>query len=178
MSPRAAAYGPIMAFLLFFLVTCTHKIPPDAMALSPDSLKDRQLQTRIFETDDEKMLLTASAAVLQDSGYTIEESDISCGVIVSSRERDVTNPGQVVGSIMLGICLGAPVPWDKRQRVEASLATKPIDSQRIAVRITFQHVVWNNNNQVSKREQINDPQIYQEFFAKLSKSIFLTAHEI
>jgi hypothetical protein len=178
MSPRAAASGPIVVLLLFSLVACTHKIPRDAMALSPESLKDRQLQTRIFETDDEKMLLTASAAVLQDSGYTIEESEVSCGVIVSSRERDVTNPGQVVGSIMLGICLGAPVPWDKRQRVEASLATNPIDGQRIAVRITFQHVVWNNNNQVSKREQINDPQIYQEFFAKLSKSIFLTAHEI
>jgi hypothetical protein len=178
MSPRAAASAPIMVLLLFSLVACTHKIPRDAMALSPESLKDRQLQTRIFETDDEKKLLTASAAVLQDSGYTIEESEVSCGVIVSSRERDVTNPGQVVGSIMLGICLGAPVPWDKRQRVEASLATNPIDGQRIAVRITFQHVVWNNNNQVSKREQINDPQIYQEFFAKLSKSIFLTAHEI
>jgi hypothetical protein len=178
MSPKAAVCDPIMALLLLSLVACTHRIPPDAMALSPDSLKDRQLQTRIFETDDEKMLLTASAAVLQDSGYTIDESEISCGVIVSSRERDVTNPGQVVGSIMLGICLGAPVPWDKRQRVEASLATNPIDGQRIAVRITFQHVVWNNNNQVSKREQINDPHIYQEFFAKLSKSIFLTAHEI
>jgi hypothetical protein len=178
MSLKAAATGLIMASLIFSLVACAHKIPRDAMALSPDSLRDRQLQTRIFETNDEKMLLTASAAVLQDSGYTIEESEISCGVIVSSRDRDVTNPGQVAGSIVLGVCLGAPVPWDKRQRVEASLATKPIDDQRIAVRVTFQHVVWNNHNQVSKCEQINDPQIYQEFFAKLSKSIFLTAHEI
>jgi len=171
MSPKATATGLMMASLIFSLVACVHKIPRDAMALSPDSLRDRQLQTRIFETNDEKMLLTASAAVLQDSGYTI-------GVIVSSRDRDVTNPGQVAGSIVLGVCLGAPVPWDKRQRVEASLATKPIDDQRIAVRVTFQHVVWNNHNQVSKCEQINDPQIYQEFFAKLSKSIFLTAHEI
>ena len=178
MSPKAAQIGLVMALMIFSLAACTHNIPRDAMALSPDSLRDRQLQTRIFETADEKMLLTASAAVLQDSGYTIEESEISCGVIVSSRDRDVTNPGQVAGSIVLGVCLGAPVPWDKRQRVEASLATKPIDDQRIAVRVTFQHVVWNNNNQVSKCEQINDPQIYQEFFAKLSKSIFLTAHEI
>ena len=178
MSPKAAATGVIVIFLSFSLIACRHRIPKDALALSPESLRDRQLQTRIFETNDEKMLLTASAAVLQDLGYTIEESEISCGVIVISRDRDVTNPGQVVGSIVLGVCLGAPVPWDKRQRVEASLVTKPIDGQRIAVRVTFQHVVWNNQNQVSKCEQINDPQIYQEFFAKLSKSIFLTAHEI
>ena len=178
MSPRAVRVSLIAAFLSFLLVACQHRMPKDALALSPESLRDRQLQTRIFETNDEKMLLTASAAVLQDLGYTIEESEISCGVIVISRERDVTEPGQVVGAIVLGVCLGAPVPWDRRQRVEASLVTKPIDDQRIAVRVTFQHVVWNNQNQVSKCEQINDPQIYEEFFAKLSKSIFLTAHEI
>jgi hypothetical protein len=178
MSRQAVAISTIITLLSLALAACHYKIPKNALALSPESLKDRQLQTRIFETDDEKMLLTASAAVLQDSGYTIEESEVSCGVIVSARDRDVTETGQVVGSIVLGVCLGAPVPWDVKQRVEASLVTKPIDDKRIAVRITFQHVIWNNHNQVSKREQINDPEIYEEFFAKLSKSLFLTAHEI
>ena len=35
-------------------------------------------------------LLIASAAVLQDTGYTIEESEVPLGVIVASRDRDVT----------------------------------------------------------------------------------------
>jgi len=178
MSTKAAAVSIIMVFLGFSLVACQPKIPKDALALSPTSLQDRQLQTRIFETNDEKMLLTASAAVLQDSGYTIEESEVSCGVIVSTRDRDVTETGEVVGSIALGVCCGVPLPYDTRQKVEASLVTKPIDGRRIAVRITFQHIVWNDRNQISKREQINDPEIYEEFFAKLSKSVFLTAHEI
>jgi len=178
MSTKAAAFCSIVVFLSFSLVACQQKIPKDALALSPTSLKDRQLQTRIFETNNEMMLLIASAAVLQDSGYTIEESEVSCGVIVSSRDRDVTETGEVVGSIVVGVCLGAPVPYDTKQRVVASLVTKPIDDKRIAVRITFQHIVWNNQNQISKREQINDPEIYQEFFAKLSKSVFLNAHEI
>ena len=178
MSTKAAAVSITLVFLSFSLLACQPRIPKDALALSPTSLEDRQLQTRIFETDDEKTLLTASAAVLQDLGYTIEESEVSCGVIVCTRDRDVTETGEVVGSIALGICLGAPVPWDAKQHVEASLVTKPVDDKRISVRITFQHVVWNNQNQVSKREQINDPKIYQEFFAKLSKSVFLTAHEV
>jgi len=178
MSSKDSAISIIVFFLGFSLVACQQKVPKDALALSPTSLKDRQLQTRIFETNDERMLLTASAALLQDSGYTIEESEVSCGVIVSTRDRDVTETGEVVGSIALGICLGAPVPYDTRQKVEASLVTKPIDGKRIAVRITFQHIVWNDQGGISKREQINDPEIYEEFFAKLSKSIFLTAHEI
>ena len=178
MSTKTAAFSIIVIFLSFSLVACQQKIPKDALALSPTSLKDRQLQTRIFETNNEMMLLTASAGVLQDSGYTIEESEVSCGLIVSSRDRDVTETGEVVGSIVVGVCLGAPVPYDTRQRVVASLVTKPIDDKRIAVRVTFQHVVWDNMNNISKREQINDPEIYQEFFAKLSESVFLTAQEI
>lgn len=178
MSSKDSAISIIMVFLTVSLIACQQKIPKDALALSPESLKDRQLQTRIFETDDEKTLLTASAAVLQDLGYTIEESEVSCGVIVCARDRDVTETGEVAGSIVVGVCLGVYVPWDVKQHVEASLVTKPIDDTRISVRITFQHVIWNNQNQVSKREQINDSEIYQEFFAKLSKSVFLTAHEI
>jgi len=72
MSTKAAAVSITMVFLSLSLLACQPRIPRDALALSPESLRDRQLQTRIFETDDEKMLLTASAAVLQDSGYTIE----------------------------------------------------------------------------------------------------------
>jgi len=178
MSTKAAAVSITLVFLSFSLLACQPRIPKDALALSPTSLEDRQLQTRIFETDDEKTLLTASAAVLQDLGYTIEESEVSCGVIVCTRDRDVTETGEVVGSIALAVCLGVPVPWDAKQHVEASLVTKPVDDKRVSVRITFQHVVWNNQNQISKREQINDPEIYQEFFARLSKSVFLTAHEV
>jgi response regulator RpfG family c-di-GMP phosphodiesterase len=136
------------------------------------------MQTRIYETDDEKTLITAAAQLLQDLGYTIEESEVKCGVIVCSRDRDVTDAGQVIGSIFLAVLTGVATPVDRNQKVLASCVTKPIDEKRIAVRITFQHMVWNTNNQMTKCEQINDPKIYQEFFSKLSKSVFLTAHEI
>lgn len=172
MSPKFVAICIIVSFLGFSLVACQHRIPKDALALSPESLKDRQLQTRIFETNDEKKLLTASAALLQDLGYTIEESEVPCGVIVSSRDRDVTEVGGVVCFFFLG------APYDQKQKIFASLVTRPIDDKRIAVRITFQHMVWNNQGMLVKNERINDPEIYQQFFSKLSTSVFLVAHEI
>ena len=154
------------------LWSCVNRIPKNALALSPESLKDRQVQTRIFDTNDEEMLVAASAAVLQDSGYTIEESEVPLGVIVASRDRDVTEPGAVVCAFFFG------VPYAQRQKVFASLVTKPLEENKIAVRITLQHIVWNDRNIPVKYGQIDDPDIYQEFFAKLSKSIFLVAHEI
>ena len=124
------------------------------------------------------MLLTASAAVLQDSGYTIEESEVSLGVITATRERDVSESLEKAG-YWCGTCLCLnPVGYSKRQKVFASLVTKPLYDERIAVRITFQHMVWTNEGVLKKNEQLNDPIIYQEFFSKLSKSVFLVAHEI
>ncbi len=168
----------ILSFLIFNLVACQTGVPKEALMLSPESLADRQLQTRVFETNDEMKLLTASAALLQDLGFTIDQSEVGCGVIVSSRDRNVTDPGEVIMSMTLAVLLGVYHPYATTQKVLASLVTKPLDGKRIAVRITFQHMVWNVDNKLIKNESINEPEIYQEFFSKLSKSVFLVAHEI
>jgi hypothetical protein len=174
----------ILISLVSFLSSCQQKnIFKEALTFSPDYFKDRQLQTRVFESIDEKNLLTASAAVLQDLGYTIDETDVRSGVIVCSRDRDVTVTAEVVLSValeILSILVGNPtsVPYDKTQKVLASLVTTPVNNQKTAVRITFQYMVWDSDGNIRRREQLNEPEIYQEFFSKLSKSIFLVAHEI
>lgn len=166
-----------------FLVACQNNIFKEALTLSSASLKDRQLQTRIFEDIDEEKLLTACAAVLQDLGYTIDETEVKAGVIMCSRDRDVTVTAEVVLAVtleILSILVGSPtsVPYDKTQKVLASLVTTPLGKQRAAVRIIFHHIVWNSDGKITKNEQINDPPIYQKFFSRLSKSVFLVAHEI
>ena len=102
----------ILISLVSFLSACQQKnIFKEALTFSPDYFKDRQLQTRVFESIDEKNLLTASAAVLQDLGYTIDETDVRSGVIVCSRDRDVTVTAEVVLSValeILSILVGNP----------------------------------------------------------------------
>jgi len=41
------------------------------------------------------------------------------------------------------------------------------------VRLTMQRIVWARNGELLEQESINDAQIYQAFFDKLSKSVFL-----
>jgi hypothetical protein len=162
------------------LAACTQTIPPEALQLSEGALKDRQLQTRRFESRDEARLLKAGAQVLQDLGFQIDESESKLGVIVGSKNRDAVETGQVIGAIFLAILVGAAAArYDKEQKIRASLVTRPVEGgKNTAVRITFQRLIWDNHKTLSKIEGVNEPKVYQEFFDRLAQSVFLNAQEI
>lgn len=179
---RAPAIA-VAAIAILFVSGCA-TIPKDALVLSPESMQLRQLQTRRIDGISEKALLTAAAGVVQDLGFNIDESETKLGVIVASKDRSAFNAAQMTGAVVAAL-FGVYTPVDKTQKIRASIVTRPAlasdgvpmpDSQLI--RITIQRVVWNTANQVSRIEAIEEPLIYQEFFEKLSKSIFLEVQQI
>jgi hypothetical protein len=46
------------------------------------------------------------------------------------------------------------------------------------VRVTFQRIVWDDRGKISKVEKLGDPVLYQTFFDKLGKAVFLEAEKI
>jgi hypothetical protein len=170
----------LLLLSLVLLVACHPHIPEGALMLDSESVKQRQLQTRVFQTDDEAKVLVACSALLQDLGFNIDESESELGVIVGSKDRSAVSAGQVIGSIFVALLTGAVMPVDKNQKMRACIVTKPIgeETKTTAVRVTFQRIVWDTQGKITKRECLTDPKIYQEFFEKLSKSLFLEAHEI
>lgn len=172
----------LVALILICSLTisaCTPTIPKDALQLDPKSLEQRQRQTRMFQTTDEGKILAASAAVLQDLGFNLDESETKLGLVVGSKDRDATETGQVVGAIFIALLVGANAAvWETHQKIRLSIVTRPAEGDRVAVRVTFQRIVWNNKNAVSRVEGLDDPQLYTEFYEKLGKSVFLTAQEL
>ncbi len=57
------------------------------LELSSTYNKDKALQSRFFETPNQRELISASAAVLQDLGFQVEESDSHVGVLRAVKER-------------------------------------------------------------------------------------------
>jgi hypothetical protein len=184
---------PIVAGLL--LSGCIQMATPESLfELTPDSAKHKALQTRLFETSNEKELLSASAAVLQDLGFQIEESDVDAGVLRAAKERSARSVGQEIlqGFIFLIGLFGQQtiiIPVDLHQQIGATLVTRRAehDASRFTVRILFHRKVWkgdgqSGNSYIMPGEQhmdiIYDENIYQQFFAKLSKGLFLEAHQI
>ncbi|MBE2191333.1 MAG: hypothetical protein IAE63_04050 [Alphaproteobacteria bacterium] len=168
----------VLTMMCLFIASCTETIPKSALQLSGDSLQLRQLQTRSFSSSNENKILLAGAGVLQDLGFNIDESETRLGVIVGSKDRDATEAGQIAGAVFMAVMFGANMPVDKNQKIRASLITRPSGKGKTNLRITLQRVVWNTQGQISRTESISDPEVYRDFFSKLSKSIFLEANEI
>lgn len=79
----------IVFLIPFLLMSCApRKVQPDPVTLSESPLADRQMQTRRFTTSDKITMLQACAGVLKDLGFTIDEHEVSLGVLVASKTRD------------------------------------------------------------------------------------------
>ena len=166
-----------IASITLFASGCQTNTAARALTLDASSLEIRSRQARSFDTTDEENILSASAAVLQDLGFTLSDSETSVGLIRGEKDRDATDTGQVVGALILAALGGGSTPIDKQQKIIACVVTKPVGS-RISVRVTFQRLVWNTENQLSRAESIIDDQIYSGFFQRLSKSVFLEGEPI
>lgn len=234
--------------LCLLMTGCAAKVPQDALLLPPESMANRQLQTRLYETGNEGAVLVAATAVLQDLGFNLDESSQELGVIVASKTRDATDQGQVFLLALVGALGNNPNAVnsaDATQIVKVSLVVRPLDQEgdapdtdlspekikevqnrvyvaihdgllesfpkdmcekiaramaedtaetltdeldtllsikdipgQTAVRVTFQRVIFNQLGQINSQTQINETDVYQEFFEKLSKSLFLEANQI
>jgi hypothetical protein len=158
-------------------------VQPEDLRLTPETTAKRQSQMRIFDTDNEAEVLVAIVAVLQDIGFLIDESEIQLGLIAGSKERSAIQPGEVAASYTLAIVAtlltGEAVDpvYAERQTMRVSVVTTPVEEKKgTAVRVNFQRLVFTNKGTISRKEVLGSDEIYQEFFARLSKSLFLGAH--
>jgi len=146
--------------------------------LDENYLARRQMETMRFETDNEETILSASAGVLQDLGYTLDETETKLGLITAYKNREASTTGARAAIILLAAFSDSQPVYDTEQKIFTTLvSTKSKESKGYNVRISFARTIWNNMHE-SRTEKIEDPKIYREFFDKLSQSLFLTAHSI
>ncbi len=182
---------------LGLLAACVPQTKPDEFfQLTPESQVHKAAQTRYFETADDIELLSASAAVLQDLGFQVSESVHELGYLRATKERSARERRQsLTRFFVLLFSMGKYLmPVDLHQKIEASMVARPVneDATRHELRIQFYRIVWKGDGAISSgqgqseyippgeqmMEMIRDPLIYQQFFSKLSKAVFLEAHTI
>ncbi len=138
------------------LGACKTPRPEDALRLDRESLAQRQLETRRFETDDELMLLRTCLMILQDEGFQMDEMEADLGVLAASTSRVAWYGGR------------------GHRTTHVSLVTHPVAESggAVAVRVTFYQQVGRG------LARLNQPEVFQVFFERLSKAAFLEAQAL
>ncbi len=179
----------VFVLLLLFVGGCTTtpKIPEDALRLHESSLEIRQIQSRNFEVPSETEILTASVAVLQDMEYNIDRIETPLGVLTASKIADADSASEKAELIIRDlVCVwggsvncNAMSTASDEQNIMLTLVILPSLARKdeFVARITLDRVVFDKQGRVKLQEAINDPEVYQQIFENLSKSIFLQINE-
>lgn len=168
-----------------FLTAC-EAIPKSAFRLPETALATRQIQSRDYESMTDEQILSASMGVLQDMGYTLDEVEKPLGVLSASKRADASNQleefgmfaadaVQCVFTLMLGCTGNHYGDIDDVQDIRLTLVSRPqLDNEEdVTVRVTIQRIILDKRGRLSERETVTDEAVYTDFFAKLSKAVFL-----
>jgi len=139
---------------LLFLGCAQPTQPAELFQLTPESNANRAMQTRFFDTENDRELLSASAAALQDLGFQVEESVREVGFLRAAKERSAREYGQYRNRFFIWLLsLGhVVIPIDLHQKIAASLVTRPLNEARSRqeVRIIFYRAVWKGDGQADR----------------------------
>ena len=165
---RAYRIYSFFLFVIFFLNLGILGCASEAN-IQKSQLQIRAYQTKIFDTKDTKLVMKAVVDTLQDEGFIIKNADTDLGIIVATKELDIESKAEAIISVLFA---GDLARWEKVQQIEASINVSPY-GEGSKVRAVFLVKTLDNRGDLLKVEQIEDEKYYQQFFTKVSKSLFL-----
>ncbi|MCH9633059.1 MAG: hypothetical protein S4CHLAM6_14100 [Chlamydiae bacterium] len=132
-------------------------------------LEVRQMQTHVFDVSDFKLVMKAMLNVLQDEGFVVRNVHLDLGFLTSTKEVDVEDKSSRLWTAVFGT---PDTRWQKTQVIDAT-ANITEHGKQTKVRVNFQIKQLDNFGNVITVSQIQEAVYYQDFFSKVSKSIFI-----
>lgn len=137
-------------------------------------LEIRQFQTKNFDADSVQVVMKSMLNVLQDEGYVVKNVALDLGFLSANKDEDVERGSRRFWSQLAN---GGEARWTKNERIEATINVTQFGPQ-IRVRTNFQKKIFDNTGAMVSVKQMVDENFYQDFFSKVSKSIFIQEHEL
>lgn len=157
---------------------CASGSGPRAM-LPTSPLEVRAAQSRVFDTSDERLVLKAALNALQDSGFTIRQTDAALGLVtgVAEWKSRRQNTGLrvfkwVAAPFTYGTSLLIPTGRNEFSSVEANVnVTREGESTRARVSLVAR--VTDADGKVRRVEALTDPLAYQSLLGRLDRAVYL-----
>ncbi len=154
----------ILSLGALLLTGCSHFIA----APKKTQLEIRQMQTHVYDVKNFKLVMKSMLNVLQDEGFVVKNIQLDVGFLTATKEMDIESPGVR----FWGGSFTNPDRWVKMSVLDVTANVSEFGS-RTKVRVNFQIKKVDNYGAVVEVFQVQDVQFYQDFFLKVSKSIYL-----
>ena len=128
-------------FLALTIFACAGK-QKKILLTEQSQVKLRNMQSRVFDTTNQNLMLRTVIATLQDLGFVIDDADEILGTVSATKLK-----GYVL---------------------RMTVSVRPRGDKQMIVRSNAQYNL----------QTVEEPEPYQQFFAALSKALFLEAQQI
>lgn len=170
----------ISSFIIFCCTGCLPQIPEEPPMTQ---LQVREMESREFETNDMKAVMKSMMNVLQDEGFVLKNVVLDLGLINAKKNIDIDDSWEEFqyrhntfhdhydpwGNNHFK---ESKPRWKKQEILEASANISEFGN-KVRVRISFQQKSIDNHGNPMKVKTITKPKMYQDFFEKVSKGIFI-----
>lgn len=160
--------------LLTGMVLITSGCMPARQVVPRSALQVREIQTRNFATADTRLVMKAVLNALQDDGFITRNAVSDLGLITATKEEDTE---QRHAAIFGTIFHGRDAVWPKSTVIEATINVSEF-GRDTRVRVSFHQKVLDNRGATMSVIEVDDPLMYQDFFVKVDKSVFLQGAKI
>jgi len=139
-------------------------MPESEAFFEPVSLKQRQTQTRFYEAVGDIRVLQACIALLLDNGFQINQVENRLGWVHAYKVAHSNPLNSGAFSHLMGVFYATVVT--------RTASNRPGVTQ---VRVTFHGADYADVSAQGDFHLIDNPVVYQDFFNRLSKALFLKA---
>lgn len=159
-------------FAMLTFTACTKHVPEVPMT----QLQKREIQTREFDTNDTKLVMKAMMHVLQDDGFVIKNAVLDLGLLSAEINVNIENKTQMFLAALAN-SNGGQARWNKQEMIEASANVSEFGG-KTRIRMNFQRKTIDNMGCPVDVQTILDSHVYQTFFNKVDKSLFIQNENI
>lgn len=144
----------------------------------------RQIQSRrIVAARGEEQLYMVCISALQDLGFNLNKQNQALGFARGVKDREAKAPDQALAMNILNVMAvlsgHQPTSYEENQTINVMVVITPAytgNNNEFDVRVTF-HRFLRQPFRV-RAEILDNPDLYQSFFALLSKVMFLEEHQL
>ena len=175
---------PALFIFLTVAVTGCNSVPSlETSQLTP--LQIRAIETRNYDSQDSKGMLKAVLNVLQDEGFLVDDGNTDLGLLHASRTLGGATTEKTFGAAIELFGVRTRRTPGSLLTIEATANVSEFGNQT-KVRLNFQRrdssLLFTGPNansavgdpyRITTATPVTDPRIYQEFFAKVDRGLFI-----